>query len=160
MIPNTDKSKESIALTSNRTVYILPFWFEEEKAVLDALESPLSIWGKAELSVVKNIFYPHIQNYLQADANFITCKHRAEKLVSLYTSLHSEEMEDKENRGNIFGLRMALLAIPAAMNDGADYLTKYMYVNNQDTYSIKGLGLGIFLPVAAVILYFGYRFYK
>lgn len=107
MIPNTDKSKESIALTSNRTVYILPFWFEEEKAVLDALESPLSIWGKAELSVVKNIFYPHIQNYLQADANFITRKNMAGQIsevqrYKIYSVKRSSECSDNAGRQDLY----------------------------------------------------------
>lgn len=104
-----------------------------------------------------NLFYQFCKKNLCIEEHF---KEIEEKLVPLYSSLHSEEREDKENRGNIFGLIVALLAITSVVNDGADYFTQYMYVKNKDTYSINELGIGIFGAVAIVILYFWYRFYR
>lgn len=100
-----------------------------------------------------NQFYQFCKKNLCIEDHF---KEIEEKLVPLYSFIHSEEIEDKESRGNIFGLIVALFAITSVVNDGADYFTRYMYVDNQ----VKWLGAGIFFTIAAIILFVWYRFYK
>lgn len=100
-----------------------------------------------------------------------------EKLIPLYSFIRSKEVEEerqkekeaekrereqdkrKEDRENIFGLIVALLAITSVVNDGADYFTKHIYDFDKPS-PINWWGVGISLAVSLVIFCFWYGFYK
>ena len=59
-------------LLCNRSMFMVPFTFDNEAEVRRIVESSDSIWREANIDVEKNVLYPHIQDYLQANASIKT----------------------------------------------------------------------------------------
>lgn len=66
------KRFEVMKLLDNRSIFMVPFTFDDEVKVKETLDMPESIWHETELSIEKNVLYLHIQRYLQANANRTT----------------------------------------------------------------------------------------
>ena len=61
---------------------MVPFTFDNEVEVRRIVESSDSIWREANIDVEKNVLYPHIQDYLQANASVKTRKNEEKRVIS------------------------------------------------------------------------------
>ena len=68
-------------LLCNRSIFMVPFTFDNEIKVKEAIESPDSIWREANIDVEKNVMYSHIQDYLQANASVKTRKSEEKRVI-------------------------------------------------------------------------------
>ena len=69
-------------LLCNRSIFMVPFTFDNEVEVRRIVESSDSIWREANIDVEKNVLYPHIQDYLQANASVKTRKNEEKRVIS------------------------------------------------------------------------------
>ena len=58
-------------LLCNRSIFMVPFTFDNESEVKAVVTSPDSIWRESNIKIEKNVLYHHIQRYLQANANAV-----------------------------------------------------------------------------------------
>ena len=73
---------EFMDLLCNRSIFMVPFTFDNEVEVRRIVESSDSIWREANIDVEKNVLYPHIQDYLQANASVKTRKNEEKRVIS------------------------------------------------------------------------------